>query len=94
MRFSSLILPDGEKKTSFDDLGTGCGIIPMIMQRQAPPRHIWGVDIQSDAIAQFTQAVIECHVQNAVTPICADLKHLWTDAPFAAMRPRHLQSPL
>lgn len=70
------------KKDLVCDLGTGCGIIPMIMQRQTPPRHIWGVDIQSDAITQFTQAVIECHVQNTVTPVCADLKQLWTEAPM------------
>ena len=28
------------------DFGTGCGIIPMLMQRQAPPQEIYGVDSQ------------------------------------------------
>lgn len=64
------------------DLGTGCGIIPMIMQRKDPPKHTWGVDIQSDAIAQFALAATECYVRNAVTPVCADLKQLWPDAPL------------
>lgn len=64
------------------DLGTGCGIIPMILQRQNPPKHTWGVDIQPDAIEQFTLAVQECGVQETVTPVCADLKTLWADAPL------------
>ena len=39
------------------DLGTGCGIIPMIMQRQDPPKQVYGVDIQPQAIEQFQQSV-------------------------------------
>lgn len=30
------------------DLGTGCGIIPILMQRTAPPREIYAVDIQPE----------------------------------------------
>ena len=33
------------------DLGTGCGIIPMLMQRTAPPREIYAVDIHRCARA-------------------------------------------
>lgn len=33
------------------DLGTGCGIIPFLLQTRAyPPAETWGVDIQSEAI--------------------------------------------
>lgn len=70
------------KKDLVCDLGTGCGIIPMILQRKNPPKHTWGVDIQADAIDQFLQAITECGVQDRVTPVCADLKQLWQDAPL------------
>ena len=39
------------------DFGTGCGIIPMLMQRQAPPQEIYGVDIQPEAIRQMCLAL-------------------------------------
>ena len=40
------------------------------------------MDIQADAIDQFSQAITECGVQDCVTPVCADLKQLWQDAPL------------
>lgn len=63
------------------DLGTGCGIIPMIMQRQDPPKQVYGVDIQPQAIEQFQQSVQASGVSH-VTPICADLRTLWAGAPM------------
>ena len=63
------------------DLGTGCGIIPMIMQRQDPPKQVYGVDIQPQAIEQFQQSVQASGVSH-VTPICADLRMLWAGAPM------------
>ena len=42
------------KKDLVCDLGTGCGIIPMILQRKNPPKHTWGVDIQADACLLYT----------------------------------------
>lgn len=71
-----------KKKDLVCDLGTGCGIIPMILQRNNPPAHVWGVDIQEQAIKQFQKAVNECGLESRVTPICADLKTLWDDAPL------------
>ena len=35
------------------DLGTGCGIIPMIMQKSLPPAVTYAVDIQEGAIRQL-----------------------------------------
>lgn len=63
------------------DLGTGCGIIPMIMQRKLPPRITYAVDIQSKAIEQLNMGIEKSGVENIV-PVCADLKELWENAPF------------
>ncbi len=57
------------------DLGTGCGIIPMILSKIAKPKHIYGVDIQQQAIEQF-KIGIEENKQTNITPILADLKDL------------------
>ena len=35
------------------DLGTGCGIIPLIMQKKMPPQVTYAVDIQEGAIEQL-----------------------------------------
>ena len=34
------------KKDKVCDLGTGCGIIPLIMQKKMPPEIIYAVDIK------------------------------------------------
>ena len=57
------------------DLGTGCGIIPLLMQRHRPPKKIWAVDIQPDAIEQLRLGIEKSGVRN-IEPICADLREL------------------
>lgn len=65
------------------DLGTGCGIIPMIMQRNDPPKHVWGVEIQEQGIRQFKMGIEKSSISaDRITPVLADLKILWEDAPF------------
>ncbi len=74
------------RKERVCDLGTGCGIIPMLMQREAPPEEIFGVDIQRSAIDQFQRGMAESTgVQSVLHPICADLRQLWEDAPLGQM---------
>ena len=63
------------------DLGTGCGIIPMLMQREKPPKHIFAVDIQPEAIAQLETGIAKCEHPVNITPVCADLRTLWEGAP-------------
>ncbi len=57
------------------DLGTGCGIIPLLMQRHRPPKKIWAVDIQPDAIEQLRLGIEKSGVRN-IEPVCADLREL------------------
>lgn len=62
------------------DLGTGCGIIPMIMQKKNPPQITYAVDIQKSAIEQLKKGIEASNVKNIV-PVLADLKILWDNAP-------------
>lgn len=66
------------------DLGTGCGIIPLILQRNAPPKLTYAVDIQKQAIEQL-EISLEKNNINSIVPICADLKTLWDDAPLGTL---------
>lgn len=68
------------QKDKVCDLGTGCGIIPLIMQKKLPPEIIYAVDIQENAIEQLKTGIEQSEVRKIV-PVCADLKALWKDAP-------------
>ena len=63
------------------DLGTGCGIIPLLMQRNKPPKQIYAVDIQADAIEQLQEGIAHSDCAPAITPVCCDLREL-KDMPF------------
>lgn len=66
------------------DLGTGCGIIPLIMQKKMPPQVTYAVDIQQGAIDQLKMGM-EKSETTGIIPICADLKELWEDAPLGRL---------
>ena len=53
------------------DLGTGCGIIPMIMQRVKPPKVIFALDIQKKAVEQLKMSIEKSGVETIV-PVNAD----------------------
>ncbi len=63
------------------ELGTGCGIVSLIMSRKEPPKKIYAVDIQENAIEQLRLGIEKSRLTNII-PVCADLKTLWDTAPF------------
>lgn len=74
------------------DLGTGCGIIPMLMEIKFSPKEIFCVDIQEQAIEQLklsmekSSANPDCTADlSKLHPICADLKELWDGAPLGQL---------
>ncbi len=72
------------QKDKVCDLGTGCGIIPLIMQKKLPPQVTYAVDIQQGAIEQLRLGM-EKSGTKGIVPICADLKVLWEDAPLGQL---------
>lgn len=72
------------KKDKVCDLGTGCGIIPLIMQKHLPPEIIYAVDIQKSAVKQLEMGISKSEV-SGIVPICADLKELWENAPLGQL---------
>ncbi len=69
------------QKDTVCDLGTGCGIIPLIMQKKMPPAVTYAVDIQEGAIEQLRLG-LERSETTGIVPVCADLKELWDGAPL------------
>lgn len=66
------------------DLGTGCGIIPLILHRFCPSQKCFAVDIQEEAIGLLKQTCAEQPLDE-ITPLCADLCALPGDLPFGTL---------
>ncbi len=66
---------EARRKDKVCDLGTGCGIIAVLIKKLYSSREIYGVDIQEQAIEQFTMTVEDSRLDN-VTPLLMDIKAL------------------
>lgn len=65
------------------EFGTGCGIIALLMQKCRPPKMIYALDIQEQAIMQLESGIQASHV-NHIIPVCTDLKDFqnWEHVPY------------
>jgi tRNA1(Val) A37 N6-methylase TrmN6 len=63
------------------DLGTGCGIIAVLMQIKYNPQLLYCVDIQQQALEQL-KITVEKNKLEKIIPIHADIKELWGNAPY------------
>lgn len=60
------------------DLCTGCGIVPLIFCKNEPPKLIYAVDIQEEAIALLKKTADENDLRS-VHPILCDLRRITQD---------------
>ena len=58
------------------DLCTGCGIIPLFFCKNRPPKRVYGVELQKEAVNLFKHSVKENKLEDKVFPIEADLTDL------------------
>lgn len=58
------------------DLGTGCGVIPLILAFRHPEIRIYGVELQSDLAAIAARNVAENRMEDRITILCRDMKSL------------------
>lgn len=72
-----------KRKDRCVDLGTGCGIIPLLWFREMEdaPQVAYGVDIQPQAIQQMKLTVEACELQGRLIPVEGDLKDLSPQLP-------------
>lgn len=64
------------RKDTVCDLGTGCGIIPLVMARDWKPKKITAVEIQPQAVEQLKLGLAHSRIESEITPVCSDLKEL------------------
>lgn len=58
------------------DLGTGCGVIPLILAFRRPGVHIWGVELQAALADVAEENVRENDMASRVTIVCADMRDI------------------
>lgn len=58
------------------DLGTGCGIIPLILAYRQPNIAIYGVEVQTELAGLAVSNVRENQLEDRITVFCTDMKLL------------------
>ena len=68
-----------EKGNRIVDLGTGCGIIPLILTHSYPDIKVYGIEIQ-EQLAKLADLNIKANrMENQVAIVCSDMKDLKID---------------
>lgn len=68
------------RKDTVVDLGTGCGIIAMLIRLRYGSADVWGVDIQQQAIDQFDRSVADSKIDR-IHPVLMDIKEIGAPLP-------------
>lgn len=58
------------------DMGTGCGIIPMLLFRNSKGKHITGIEIQENGFRQATESVRLSKADDKVNIINGDIRNI------------------
>ncbi|MGD8990341.1 MAG: tRNA1(Val) (adenine(37)-N6)-methyltransferase [Desulfobacterales bacterium] len=61
------------------DLGTGCGIVPLILAYRHPDITAFGIEIQKELAHIAVLNVDANHLQNRITVLCRDMRELKPD---------------
>ena len=56
------------------DLGTGTGIIPILMEAKTKGTHFVGLEIQEESADMARRSVAHNHLQDKITITCGDIK--------------------
>lgn len=75
---------NARRNDSACDLGTGCGIIPLLWKRDGNCKTVYGVEIQEKGYSQFLRSVEADSLSDSVFPINSDLKLLKGKLPQGA----------
>lgn len=68
------------------DLGSGCGIIPLLLLGgPEPPAKIYGLEIQPDGVELMNRAVAENGLEEKFIPLLGDLRQPPEELPKAAL---------
>ncbi len=68
-----------QKHDNILDLGTGCGIIPLILAYRHPDIKIYGIEVQKELADLALLNIKENCMENRITILCIDMKKLKHD---------------
>ena len=75
----TILLAHFSKPKSYEtavDLGTGCGTIPLLWNREKPPKHTYAEEIQENGADMATRSVAMNNLQDKITILKKDLRQL------------------
>ena len=58
------------------DFGTGCGTIPLLWEERFRPRHIFGIELQEDAVSMARRSVEHNGLADQITILHRDIRTL------------------
>ena len=58
------------------DLGTGCGIVPLLLALQQPVAQIYGIEIQESLVSMARRNILANGFSHLINIVQADLRHL------------------
>lgn len=64
------------------DLGTGCGIIPLLWAKKQIPLTAYGIELQPEGISLFEESIRQSSLACDLHPLCADIRQLPDGLPF------------
>ena len=70
---------DPHRGNTVCDLCTGCGIIPLIFCKKDPPKKIYAVEIQEEAVGLLNASIKENALEGIIEPVLCDLRELPAD---------------
>lgn len=56
------------------DLGTGTGIIPILLEARTEGKHFTGLEIQKESVDMAGRSVLHNHLQEKIDIVCGDIK--------------------
>ena len=67
------------------DIGTGTGLIALMVAQRNPKAHVLGLDINEEAVLQARENVVESPFRNRVSCILQDVLTFQSETPFDAI---------
>ena len=67
---------EGNPKGKILDIGSGCGIIPILLAEKKGMENIFGVEIQKSSAEIFEKNILENNLSDKITVLNCDVKDL------------------
>ena len=74
-----------KRNSACADLGSGCGVIPLLWGSRAKPKSILALDVQGEALELMRASVKENGMEGLITPVQGDIRDYRRVLPHQAL---------